>query len=381
MFDRYLSEDIKNTFFTGKVTILTGARQVGKTTLAGSILASYPEKSILKLNCDDISDRNLLTDKNLHDLIALCNRYDIIFIDEAQKVTTIGDTLKLLVDHYKDAKHVFATGSSSFHLLNLTSEPLTGRKRTFQLYPLSSREIFHDGSFLDADKSLEVSLRFGHYPDIANHTAIEDKTALLKELTTSTLYKDILEFQYVKNAHVLHDLLKALALQVGSEVSYTELASLLSIDKNTVERYIDLLEKSYVIFRLPPYYTNKRKEISKSKKIYFFDNGIRNAIIGNFAPLDMRGDVGALWENHLIVERMKLQKVKLDDYHQYFWRSYNQAEIDYLEEESLKLSAFEFKWSSRKARKKPPRAFAKAYPDATFETITPENYHNFIGLT
>jgi len=381
-YSRLLTSTIKKTFFSGKAVVIVGARQVGKTTLSKKIIADYKKsgKTSYLFNADNPTDRDVLNNRDLEQLKGLVADYDIILIDEGQKIETIGQTLKLLVDFYGATKQFIVTGSSSFHLLNMTSESLTGRKRVFNLYPLSQKEIF-SSDFLTAKKNLENILIYGTYPEVVNSESLIAKQNVLQDISSGTLYKDILEFQLIKNPAVLNNLLKALALQVGSEVSYNELSGLLGIDNATVEKYIDLLEKSYVIFRLPPYFTNKRKEISKSKKIYFYDTGIRNAILRNFNTLDLRNDVGALWENFLIVERLKNNEYAHRFPHTYFWRTLNQSEIDYIEEINGQLSAFEFKWNPRKVRKQAPKSFLGAYPEATFESITPENYLEFIGLS
>ncbi len=380
-YSRLLTQTIKEAFFSGKAVIIVGARQVGKTTLSKKIIAEFEKsgKSSYSFNADNPTDRDVLNNKDLEQLKGLVADYDIVLIDEGQKIETIGQTLKLLVDFYGATKQFIVTGSSSFHLLNMTSEPLTGRKRIFNLYPLSQTEIF-SSDFLKVRKNLENTLIYGTYPEVVNNESLSAKQDVLQDISSGALYKDILEFQLIKNPSVLNNLLKALALQVGSEVSYNELSGLLGIDNATVEKYIDLLEKSYVIFRLPPYFTNKRKEISKSKKIYFYDVGIRNAILRNFNTLDLRNDVGALWENFLITERLKKNEYSRKFPHIYFWRTLNQSEIDYLEETDGRLSAFEFKWNPRKIRKQAPKAFRDAYPEATFKSITPENYQQFIGL-
>lgn len=295
MYYRLITENIKKNFFSGKVIMIVGARQVGKTTLCKSILSDFEKegKKVFSLNGDYPSDRESFLNKDLEQLKPIVDKYDIIFIDEGQKIESIGQSLKILVDHYGESKQFLVTGSSSFHLLDSSSETLTGRKRVFKLYQLSYSEIF-DNNPLVANKSLEQTLIYGTYPEVVKATSNKEKEGALLELTTSTLYKDILEFQLVKNPSVLQNLLKALALQIGSEVSYNELSNLLGIDNSTVEKYIDLLEKSFVVFRLPPLFTNKRKEISKSKKIYFYDVGIRNTIINNFNTLDLRMDTGAI---------------------------------------------------------------------------------------
>ena len=380
-YSRTITNIIKNNFFKGKAIVIVGSRQVGKTTLCQKIITDFKKqnKSVYTINADNPSDRDKLNNKDLEQLKPLVANYDVVFIDEGQKIETIGQTLKLLVDFYKNSKQFIVTGSSSFHLLDLSAEPLTGRKRVFYLYPLSQLEIYGSDLLL-AGKNLENTLIYGSYPEVETSEGIQNKQDALREISSGVLYKDILEFQLIKNPTVLQNLLKALALQVGNEVSYNELSNLLGIDNTTVEKYIDLLEKSFVIFRLSPFFTNKRKEISKSKKIYFYDTGIRNAILQNFNSLDLRSDIGALWENFLIAERIKNNTYSQQYPRIYFWRTLNQSEIDYLEEKNLNLTAFEFKWNSRKARQQAPKPFQSIYPNASFTTITPENYQKFIGL-
>lgn len=380
VYKRALQKSIENAFFSGKALIVVGPRQVGKTTLCKAILKkqSIAGKTILELNGDNPTDREKLTNKDQTFLIRLADTFDIIFIDEGQKVTTIGQTLKILVDHYGDKKQILVTGSSSFNLLNMTTEPLTGRKRVFHLYPLSFSELLSQKNRLDIQKELDEFLIYGLYPDIINKTSFPEKTASVQELAQSALYKDILEFQLVKSSETLTNLLIALALQVGSEVSYTEIASLLSIDKNTVERYVDLLEKNFVIFRLPPYFTNKRKEISKMKKIYFADVGIRNALISNFSPLHTRSDKGALWENLMIVERIKYNAYRGVSPRYTFWRTRSGSEIDFIEEYAGALDGYEMKSGTPKKSHAPLPW--KEYPKSTFSLITPDSYEKFLGL-
>ncbi len=380
-YPRTITQNIKRNFFKGKAIVIVGSRQVGKTTLCQKIITDFKNqnKSVYTINADNPSDRDSLNNKDLEQLKPLVANYDVIFIDEGQKIETIGQTLKLLVDFYKSSKQFIVTGSSSLYLLDKSTEPLTGRKRVFHLYPLSQQEIY-GSDWLLAKKNLDNTLIYGSYPEITNKQGLQEKREALIEISSGVLHKDILEFQLIKNPMVLQNLLKALALQVGNEVSYNELSNLLGIDNLTVEKYIDLLEKSFVIFRLAPFFTNKRKEISKSKKIYFYDTGIRNAILQNFNSLDLRNDVGALWENFLISERIKHNAYYQQYPHIYFWRTLNQSEVDYLEEKNLTLSAFEFKWNTQKARWQAPKSFQNAYPNASFTTITPENYQEFIGL-
>ncbi len=376
--DRAIKNSVLSNFFKGKAIIIIGPRQVGKTTFANTIIRTYEDNGVkvLRINCDNPTDREVLTDKDLSFLEKLVGDARVIFIDEGQKVSTIGQTIKLLIDRFGTEKQIFVTGSSSFHLLNHTQEALTGRKYVYSLYPLAFLELYKDTP-LTAQKELSTHLIYGSYPDVINQASFAEKREVITELASSKLYKDILEFQDIRNSNVLHTLLKALALQVGSEVSYTELANTVGIDKNTVERYIDLLEKSFILFRLPPYFVNKRKEIRKSKKIYFYDTGIRNSIIQNFNPLDARDDRGVLWENFLIVERMKRNEYRRLMPHSYFWRTYGQQEIDYVEEYDGVLSGYEFKFSDKK-QPKPPTGWITNYKDAMYSVITPENYLDFI---
>jgi len=352
MYRRILQQIIDKKFFKGKIIIIVGARQTGKTTLCLEILKRFSQKEVCSFNCDNPTDREQLANKDLEFLKQLIGRAKLIFIDEAQKVENIGETLKLLVDFYKKEKQIIVTGSSSLNLLDNTQEPLTGRKYVYQLFPLSLEEIYPDANYLKIIKELESLMIFGSYPEVVSQTSFEEKKELLRELSSSYIYKDILGFQDIKGPDVLVRLLKALALQIGSQVSYNELASIVGIDKKTVERYIQLLEKNFVIFRLKPFTKNRRREISKLKKIYFYDNGIRNALINNFNFLDSRKDVGALWENFMIVERMKFRFYHNIDADQYFWRTYDGNEIDLIEEESGKLRGYEFKWGLQEKRRK-----------------------------
>jgi uncharacterized protein len=377
---RNIIETIKVRFFSGKVLIIVGPRQVGKTTLSETVLADYEHegKRVLRLNCDNPTDRTTLTDRDLSYLKEVVGTADIVFIDEGQKVSSIGQTLKLLVDFYKTEKQILVTGSSSFNLLDQTQEALTGRKRVFHLYPIAISELYRDHDFVATQKALPVHLVYGLYPEVVRAEGFEAKRESLTELSTSQLYQDILEFQAVKDSTVLHKLLKALALQVGSEVSYSELGSLVGVDKNTVERYVDLLEKAFVVFRLPPYFTNKRTEIKKHNKVYFYDVGIRNAVIQNFNPLDMRNDVGALFENFLMAERLKKNAYGSTGVRMHFWRTYEQQEVDLVEETDGALTAYEFKWSAGRSVAPPP-AFTRTYPDASFDVVTSEKYLGFVA--
>jgi len=374
MYHRIISKQIENKFFKGKAIIIVGPRQVGKTTLSLNIIKKYYKKNIIKFNCDNPSDREMLNNKDIEFLVKIIGKAKIVFIDEGQKVKTIGQTLKLLVDYFGKSKQILVTGSSSFNLIDKTSEALTGRKFVYHLYPLSFEEIFQKKNILDFKKELENFMIFGNYPEIVNEQSNEERIERLKNLASSYLYKDILEFQNIKNSDVLGKLLKALALQIGSEASYTELANLIGVDKKTIERYVDLLEKNFIIFRLPPYFRNKRKEISKLRKIYFYDIGIRNAIINNFNFFDSRNDQGQLWENLAIIERMKYQEYHKIYANNYFWRAYNRAEVDFIEERGGKLYGFEFKWGRKKGRI--PQEW-RANKDREYKVISPDDVVGF----
>jgi predicted AAA+ superfamily ATPase len=344
LFKRTITHKLLDDCFQGRALILVGARQTGKTTLVRMALEQLGDRYAVKtINGDDPLDRDALTDKSLEYLRRVLGDAQILFVDEGQKIRTIGQSVKLLVDHFGAERQVIVTGSSTLNLLDATQEPLTGRKFVYTLYPLAISEIFPRPDFLDLQKNLEERLLYGSYPRVAQQTSFEAKIRELKELVSSYLYRDILELQQVKSPDLLHKLLQALALQIGSEVSYTELGQTVGADKNTVERYVQLLERSFVLFRLPPYAVNQRRAISKLRKIYFWDTGIRNALIQNFNPLDLRADSGALFENWMIAERLKRNAYEGKLVTSYFWRTYDGNEIDYLEEGGGGALGYEFK--------------------------------------
>ncbi len=373
MIPRLLFSTICDSFFQGKVIILYGPRQVGKTTLCRHIMTQYPGSRYF--TCDEPDVRDALTNKTSIQLKMFLGDAPLIILDEAQRVKNIGLSLKLLIDQFP-ALQIVATGSSSFELANEIVEPLTGRKVEFYLLGISVGEYVSYTSLLDMNRTLERRLIYGMYPDIllTEGPLIQD---LLKELSSSYLYRDVLMMGSLKNPDLLEKLLQALALQLGNEVSYTELAQLLGVDKNTVSHYLQLLEKSFIIFRLPSLSRNVRNEIKKSKKYYFYDNGIRNAIINHFNPLSLRQDVGALWENFMISERMKSHYYRRFFCNRFFWRTHSQQEIDYIEEFSGTLSAYEFKWNPvRKGVQ--PKSFFTHYPGTSFSVISRENYSDFL---
>lgn len=376
MFKRILETQIKKDFFSGKIIVLVGARQTGKTTLSLELIKEFVG-NVKIFNGDNPTDRDLLSNRDFDFLKDLIGNAKIIFIDEGQKIETIGQTLKLLVDNFKNQKQIIVTGSSAFNLLEKTQEPLTGRKFVFNLFPISLPEIYKD-DLLGFLKGLESLLIFGNYPEVVFKSSFEEKEKILKEISSSYLYKDILEFQRIKSSDTLAKLLRALALQIGSEVSYTELANIVGINRVTVERYVDILEKNYIIFRLPPYAKNKRKIISKLRKIYFWDVGIRNAVIDNFSFLSSRNDVGALWENFVIAERLKYQAYNNISSQNYFWKTYGGAEIDLIEDRGGKIYAYEIKWTKNQKTVKVPERWKAEHPDGNFEMINPQKVSRFI---
>jgi predicted AAA+ superfamily ATPase len=376
MINRTLQAVIEQRLFKGKAIILLGPRQVGKTTLlqqisATSLLASLP---VLSLNCDEPTDRQLLSDANSADLSMAVRGAQVVMIDEAQRAKNIGMTLKLLIDKFKHLQ-VMVTGSSSLELGNKLNEPLTGRKYEYFLFPVSTQEIVNNDGVLEANRLLESRLIYGSYPDILYRK--EDVKELLFELTRSYLFKDVLALQEFRKPDLLERLLVALALQTGNEVSYNELSQTIQSDAKTVERYINLLEQCFVIFRLNGLNRNLRNELKKSKKIYFYDNGIRNAILQNFAPLSLRQDVGALWENFFISERLKYNHYNGRFVKSYFWRTRQQQEIDLIEEADGLFSAFELKWNENR-RVSFPESFTKTYNPVETNIVSPRNYLDFL---
>lgn len=374
MYKRDLASIIKERCFQGKAILLLGARQVGKTTLLKT-LVQEEKRDVLFLNCDDPQVVSYLTDRNLRELQTLVGTKKFIVIDEAQKVDNIGLTLKLIVDNMPDVQ-IIATGSSAFELRNRLNEPLTGRKYEYQMFPISTQEILQTEGYLDVKRLLETRLIYGSYPDILTHSG--NARELLTTLADSYLYKDILSSDNLRKPELLDKLLRALALQVGSEVSYNELAQIINSDTKTVERYIDLLEKCFIIFRLYGLSRNLRNELKRAKKIYFYDNGVRNAVIQQFAPIDMRNDMGQLWENFFISERIKRNHYMQHYCNIYFWRTTAQQEIDYIEEADGQISAFETKWNPKKGNTKFPEAFLNAYEIKETAIITPDNYLDWL---
>ena len=374
MFTRELYPVILDQCFKGKAIILLGARQVGKTTLLRQVIQTA-QTEVQYLNCDEPQVVEALTNRNLRELVLLVGKAKYIVIDEAQKVNNIVLTLKLIVDNIPDVQ-VIATGSSAFELRNRLNEPLTGRKFEYQMYPISTNEIYQSSGYVDVKRLLETRLIYGSYPEVLSN--LDNAQSLLLSLSDSYLYKDILTMDSMRKPDVLNKLLQALAFQIGSEVSYNELAQTIGTDSKTVEKYIDLLEKCFIIFRLNGLSRNLRNELKKAKKIYFCDNGVRNAVIQQFAPVALRNDMGQLWENFFISERIKRNHYLGHHCNIYFWRTTSQQEIDYIEESDGQMSAFEMKWNPKKATVKLPEAFLKAYSVKQTAVVTTENYLDWL---
>lgn len=357
-----------------KAIILVGARQVGKSTLFDSITKKL-DAPVLSLNCDEPVVRETLSGISTGNLKLLIGNNKVILIDEAQRVNDIGMVIKRIVDNYPDIQ-VLVTGSSALGMRDRINEPLTGRKFEYEMYPVSTGEIYDTFGLVQTSQMLENRLIYGSYPDVLTHP--EDAKEILANLSDSYLYKDILEMDSVRKPELLRKLLIALALQVGSEVSYNELASTVGSDAKTTERYVDLLEKCFVVFRLTALSRNLRNELKKTKKIFFYDTGIRNAIINNFAPPALRNDMGAIWENFFIMERIKRNKYLGERKNYYFWRTADQNEIDFVEEFDGQFELFEMKWNPRNRNSKFPQAFLNAYPCRNMTVVSPDNYLEFL---
>lgn len=374
---RSIQEDILRKLFKNKAVIIYGARRVGKTTLVKEIQKKFPDISIY-LNCDEPDIKEALTDKTSTELKSFIGPKKLIIIDEAQRVRNISLTLKLIIDNYPEIQ-IIATGSSSFELSNQTIEPLTGRKYEYFLYPFSISELKCIYTNMEIDRLIEKRLIFGMYPEIVINEFDSERN--LKEITRSYLYKDVLQYQNIRNPDILEKLLQALALQAGSEVSFNELSNLLGIDKKTIQSYIAILEKAFVIFKLQPFNKNLRNEIKKLRKIYFVDTGIRNALINNLNPPALRNDTGILWENFLITERIKDNSNNFLNKNTYFWRTHQKEEIDFIEEEAGSISAYEFKWKNKKSfKEKAPKAFSDMYKKYVFKIINRKNYQEFLKI-
>ena len=375
MIKRTLQDKLTQYVGKGKAILLIGARQVGKSTLFKMLTNEISKENLIWLNCDQESVRYTLSNTSLVNLQLLIADKSFIVIDEAQRVPNIGLTLKLIVDNFPNVQ-LFVTGSSALDLHNRLNEPLTGRKIEYKLYPISTEEIYKAKGLVAVNEFFERRLIYGSYPDVLLGNLPAEK--VLMELTESYLYKDILEIEGVRKSSVLQKLLVALALQIGSEVSYNELSKIVGIDNKTIEKYIDILEKCYIVFRLNCFSRNLRTELTKSKKIYFYDLGVRNAILQAFMPLNVRQDTGALWENFFIAERMKYNHYADRLVNAYFWRTKNQQEIDYIEEVNGELHLFEMKWNVKKQNTAISNLFVETYNPKQINIVTPENYLSFL---
>ena len=373
MIKRSIENIIKSQLHDGRAIIVMGARQVGKTTLLSQLFAGNGN-DVLWMSGDEPDVRGAFEDITSTRLRAIIGNHSVVVIDEAQRIEDIGIKLKLITDQMPEVQ-LLATGSSSFDLANKINEPLTGRKWEYTLFPLSFTELVNDTSLLEEKRMVPHRMVYGSYPDVVTHPGRE--VSILRELTQSYLYKDILEFERIHKPEKLTKLLQALAYQVGAEVSYNELSQLCGLDAKTVANYISILEQAYIIFRLGSYSRNLRNELKNSRKIYFYDNGIRNALIGNFSQVENRTDAGALFENYAIAERMKRKEYMMDYASSWFWRNANKQEIDYIEEKDGKLQAYELKWNPKR-KASVPLSFRNGYPDADFTVIHRDNIEDLL---
>ncbi len=370
MYLRFLQDELEKRIGTGKAIVVIGPRQVGKTTLIESILEN---KEYLLLDGDDPKTRTLLNEANTEQIRAILGKHKFVFIDEAQRIEGIGLTMKIITDRFKGVQ-LFTTGSSSFDLSNKINEPLTGRKWEYHLFPVSWEEYESHHGYLYTEQQLENRLLYGFYPDVLNHPG--DEIPVLRNLVNSYLYKDILSFADIRKPEVLDKLVQAIALQIGNEVNYSELAQIVNVDKNTIIKYLDILQKGYIIFKLGSFSRNIRNELKTCKKIYFYDNGVRNMVIGNFDPLELRTDKGALWENFLISERVKQLEYKQSLARVYFWRTKLQQEVDFVEENGGKIFGYEFKWN-KKISARLSRTFTDVY-GSEGKVIDRSNFREFV---
>lgn len=371
---RIVQDQIESKIGQQKVILLYGTRRTGKTTIIEKIIQKF-SSDVLLLHGEDMQISAILQNRTIANYQQLTKGKKIIIIDEAQAIPEIGKILKLLIDTIRGIT-VIATGSSSFDLVNRTGEPLVGRNLEFYLYPIAQAELSTIEEFLTTKQNLEERLIYGSYPELWHLNNLQERETYLKQMVNSYLLKDLLSFENIKGADILYKLLQMLAWQVGSQVSTVELATNLQINKATVERYLDLLSKVFIIYPLSGYSNNLRKEVSKSKKWYFFDNGIRNALISNFSPINQRNDIGQLWEQYILSERIKFNRYNNYQPQYYFWRTYDGQEIDLIELNNGQLQALECKWKDAKA--KIPIAFAKGYPEAKFAIVDKENYLEWI---
>lgn len=367
-------DNLRRALTPGKAVIIYGARRTGKTTLVKQFLQDVDEPYLL-VSGEDITVQGYLASLSIEKLSAFVGANRLLVVDDAQKVPNIGANLKLIIDHIPGIR-IIATGSSSFDLARTVGEPLTGRKTTLRLYPLAQLEIGQIEERHQTDANLESRLIYGSYPEVVLTNDNRAREQYLREIVASYLYKDVLELDGIRHSSKISRLLQLMAFQVGKEVSYTELGTSLGMSKNTIERYLDLLEKAFVIQKLSGFSRNLRSEITKNSRYYFLDNGVRNALINNFNALELRNDVGELWENYLVIERQKRQEYLVEQANNYFWRTYTRKEIDFVEEREGKLFGYEMKWGA--ARAKPPKEWIEAYPNATWQLINRQNYLELI---
>ena len=372
---RSIEDQVFKNLIPNKVVVLLGPRRVGKTVLIHQIIDQLTEPYLL-LNGENMDSRKILAHRSTQNYLNLLGSKRLLIIDEAQKIADIGEILKLMIDEIVGLK-ILVTGSSAFDINKYTGEPLTGRKKTFNLFALSEEELDQTEDIIQRAANLKQRLIYGNYPELIHLPDKEDKRDYLQELVNSYLLKDILEFENIRNSDKIFDLLRLIAFQIGSEVSYNEIGRQLSMSKNTVEKYLDLLSKVYILHSVSGFSRNLRKEIVKGKKWYFYDNGLRNVLIGNMNPIELRNDIGALWENYMISERLKYQKYRRMLVYNYFWRTYDQQEIDWIEDRGGVLYGYEFKWNPKRKVKKPV-AWANAYENSEFEIVNSENYANWI---
>lgn len=373
-FSRHILSQIIDKTASNKVLIVYGARRVGKTHLMRTVEEQFAGKSLF-LNAEDLDTVTLLSDRRVASFSRWVADIDLLIIDEAQIVPEIGKSLKLLIDSFPKLT-ILASGSSAFELSNKTGEPLVGRQILFQLFPIAQMELSKEENYLVTKQQLETRLIYGSYPEVLKNETAEAKTDYLKELVSAYLLKDILMFEQVRYSHKMLQLLQLVAYQTGQEVSYDELSKTLQLDRNTVERYLDLFSKVFIITRIGGYSKNLRKEVTKSSKWYFLDNGVRNALINNFLPMNQRTDTGALWENYLVAERLKYNSYTRRTPLTHFWRTYDQQELDWLEIANDQLNAYEFKWKDTKV--KFPKAFVEAYPGAATHWVNQGNFIDFV---
>jgi predicted AAA+ superfamily ATPase len=375
LFQRSIEEQVLKSLVPNKVILLLGPRRVGKTVLIKQLIQRLKEPYLL-LNGEDFSVWEILARRSVQHYKSLLGDKKVLLIDEAQKIPDIGNILKLMVDEIEGLK-ILVTGSSAFDMDKYTGEPLTGRKKTFHLLALSEQELSQAETAIENRDNLRLRLVYGNYPEVVQLKNLEDKAEYLKELVNAYLLKDILAFENIRNADKILNLLRLVAHQVGGTVSNTELGAQLGMSKNTVEKYLDLLSKVFVLHKVGAFSKNLRKEISKSSKWYFYDNGLRNVLIANLNPIELRDDIGQLWENYVISERLKYQKYNKKIVNNYFWRTYDQQEIDWLEEREGNIFGYEIKWNPKK-QPSPPKGWQKAYPDAVFEAIHRDNYLDWL---